>query len=70
MPNQPVRASAIALPNTDEPAFMPTDAGRAYLLLQDIVARLEVDGQTATLELTPALAAELAAFASEGDADV
>ncbi|QAY95089.1 hypothetical protein CWB41_04565 [Methylovirgula ligni] len=56
MPNRPVRASAIALPHHQpaEPTFVPTDAGRAYLLLQDIAA--------AGLDLPPELAAELAAL--------
>ncbi len=54
MPNQPVRASAIALPNTDEPAFEVTDAGRAYLLLEDIadaaiVLPCEIAAELATL---------------------
>ncbi|MEJ0049980.1 MAG: hypothetical protein WDN02_01980 [Methylovirgula sp.] len=51
-----VRASSIALPNAnlEEPAFTLTDAGRAYLLLEDIAA--------ASVDLTPDIAAELASF--------
>jgi hypothetical protein len=57
MPISPIPASAEALPNTREPAFEVTDAGRAYLLLEDIAA--------ASPELPPALAAELAALTGE-----
>lgn len=64
MPLSTVPAAAQGLPF--EPAYAPPDAGRAYLLLQDIAERLRIDGSTATFELTPALAAELAAFAAEG----
>jgi hypothetical protein len=62
MPNQPVRASAIALPGSDEPAFVLTDAGRAYLLLEDIAE--------AEIVLPSEIAAELAALTSREQADV
>lgn len=59
MPNNTVRAAAIGLPNTNahEPAFAITDAGRAYLLLQDIAAT--------GIALPPDIAAELATFAAQ-----
>jgi hypothetical protein len=62
MPNQPVRASAIVLPGSDEPAFVLTDAGRAYLLLEDIAE--------AEIVLPSEIAAELAALTSREQADV
>ncbi|MEJ0051590.1 MAG: hypothetical protein WDN02_10355 [Methylovirgula sp.] len=62
MPNNTVRASAIGLPNTDEPTFTLTDAGRAYLLLEDIAA--------ASVDLTPDIAAELATLTAGGQANV
>jgi hypothetical protein len=57
MPNQPVPASAIGLPN--EPAFEPTDAGRLYLLLQDIA--------DAAIVLPGEIAAELSALTERQD---
>ncbi len=62
VPNNTVRANATALPNTDEPAFAVTDAGRAYLLLEDIAA--------AELTLPPDIAAELATLTAGGQANV
>jgi hypothetical protein len=62
MPNNTVRASAIALPNAEEPAFVLTDAGRLYLLVEDIAA--------ASVDLPPTLAAELAALTAGGRAHV
>ncbi len=57
MPNNTVRASATGLPSDDEPAFAPTDAGRAYLLLLDIAA--------SGVALPPEIATELAALTGE-----
>jgi hypothetical protein len=54
MPNT-VRAADPGLPN--EPAFEITDAGRAYLLLEDIA--------DAAVVLPSDIAAELAAFKRE-----
>ncbi len=51
MPNTAL-AAATGCPK--EPAFLPTDAGRAYLLLLDIAA--------SDVTLPPDLAAELAAL--------
>lgn len=67
MPNNTVRAAAAGLPNINahEPAFALTDAGRMYLLLSAIVDRLDIEGSTATFELTPELADELAAFGAD-----
>ncbi len=64
MPNNAIRASATALPNAnlEEPAFAVTDAGRAYLLLEDIAA--------VSVDLPPAIAAELAALTAGGQANV
>ncbi len=64
MPNNAVRASAIALPNTspEEPAFAVTDAGHLYLLLEDLAA--------ASIELPCEIAAELAALTSREQAHV
>ncbi|HEY0144679.1 MAG: hypothetical protein WDN29_02830 [Methylovirgula sp.] len=56
MPNQLVRATATGLPT--EPAFTLTDAGRAYLLLEDIAA--------ASVDLPPDIAAELTALTAGG----
>ncbi len=52
MPLSTVPAAAAGCPF--EPAYAPTDAGRAYLLLEDIAA--------AGLDLPPDIAAELAAL--------
>lgn len=67
MPNQQIRASALALPNANahEPAFAVTDAGRMYLLLSAIIERLDIEGSTASFELTPEIADELAAFGTD-----
>jgi hypothetical protein len=55
MPNNTVLAAAAGLPS--EPAFVLTDAGRAYLLLEDIT--------DAAVVLPSEIAAELAAFQRE-----
>ncbi len=55
MPNPPIPAAAIGLPL--EPAFDVTDAGRAYLLLEDIA--------DAAIVLPCEIAAELAALTGE-----
>jgi hypothetical protein len=58
MPNTvPAAATGLPFANPDEPAFEVTDAGRAYLLLED--------STDASPELPPALAAELAALKVE-----
>lgn len=69
MPNTPVLAAAIGLPDNsqNEPAFAITEAARMYLLLQTIVDRPPVEGSLATFEITPDLADELAAFGSESE---
>ncbi len=64
MPYQPVLAAAAGLPfaNPDEPAYELTDAGRAYLLLEDIA--------DAAIVLPCEIAAELAALTSREQAHV
>jgi hypothetical protein len=59
MPNSTVPAAATGLPfaNPDEPAFVLTKAGRAYLLLEDIA--------DAALVLPSEIAAELALTSRE-----
>jgi hypothetical protein len=44
-----------------------TGAGRAYLLLQNIIDCLHVEGGQATFTITPEMADELAAFGSESE---
>jgi hypothetical protein len=60
MPKSTFPAADIGLPN--EPAFEITDAGRAYLLLEDIA--------DAALVLPSEIAAELAALTSREQANV
>jgi hypothetical protein len=62
----PVLASA-APPAGDEPGIQLTDAGRTFLLLQEIIARLHVEGDQATFTIAPEMADELAAFGSESE---
>jgi hypothetical protein len=60
MPNNAVPAAATGLPL--EPAFTVTDAGRLYLLMEDIQAN--------GADLPPAIAAELAALTSRKQSHV
>ncbi|MEJ0049959.1 MAG: hypothetical protein WDN02_01860 [Methylovirgula sp.] len=64
MPNNTVPAAATGLPfaHLGEPAFELTDAGRAYLLLEDIA--------DAAIVLPCEIAAELATLTAGGQANV
>jgi hypothetical protein len=52
---------------SDPPHINITHAGRAYLLLMDIIGRLHIDGDTATFKVAPFIADELASFGAENE---
>jgi hypothetical protein len=62
---EPVLAPAAAPPV--ETGLEITQAGRAYLLLMDIITKLHIEGDTASFTLTPEMADDLAAFGSESE---